>query len=152
MLYGHGAIDVGAEFDFRRADAVKMNLYSWTREGIPVWDRQIQLAADDAIANGAIRNSYAQVQSSRIGGTPARDYILAPPDGLALPTIPAGYGQTAIPALNATVHHSAATLAASTRMVLFIDTDQNPVQLSQVINDASFATRPFDVLWCACRS
>ncbi len=151
MLYGHGAM-AGATFDFRRADAYKINLYSWTREAIPVWDSQIQLAADTAIANGTIRNSYATVNSSRIGGTLLQDSLIGPPTGLALPTIPGAWGTTAIAALGATVRHNAATLAGSNRMVLMVNAGANAVRLSTIISNASFAQRTMDVLWLACKS
>jgi|GEM_PF-4703761 len=151
ILYGHGAL-TDATFDFRRAGPACANLYSWTREGIPVWDSQIQRAADDALASGTIRSSYATVNSSRIGGTTLRDYILAWPEGLALPAIPAGYNQTAIAALGATAHHNGATVAASTRILLMIDDNNPPIYLSDALNDPNFSARPLDVLWCACRS
>lgn len=151
VLFGHGA-PTDATFDFRRAQTARVNLYSWSRDGVPVWDRQIQLAANDALASGTIRNSYATVNSSRIGGTLMRDYVLSAPDGLNLPTIPAGYRTTSLSALGATVHHNAATLGASTLMLLLVDAGQSPVALSDVLNDAAFNARPLDVLWCACKS
>lgn len=151
VLYGHGAVTDNT-FDFRRPDAHKINLYSWTREGIAVWDTQIELAANNAIASGTIMDSYATVNSSRTGGTIFKDYLIGPPTGLRLPTIPVGYGNTAIAALAATVQHNAATIAGSNRMVLMINAGQPPILLSTIINDPHFTTRPFDVLWCACKS
>jgi hypothetical protein len=67
VLYGHGGIR-NDTFDFRWPNAARINLYSWTREGIPVWDIQIQAAANEALA-GTISTSFATVNSSRIGGT-----------------------------------------------------------------------------------
>lgn len=151
VLYGHGAVTENT-FDFRRSDATKINLYSWTREAIPVWDTQIQLAADDAIANGTIRSSYATVNSSRIGGTVMKDLVIGPPDGLRLPDIPIGYVATPIAALNATVHHNGATIAASTRMVLMVDDNNDVLFFSGIIADPNFSGRSFDILWCACKS
>lgn len=151
VLYGHGAMTT-ATFDFRRADAYKINLYSWTKEGIAVWDTQIQLAANEAIANGTIRKSYATVNSSRIGGSLFKDYLIGYPENLALPTIPVGYANTAIAALGATVYHNAATLAGSNRMVLMVNNGQPPILLSTIIDDPNFTNRPLDILWCACKS
>lgn len=151
VLYGHGALTRGT-FDFKRTHDTRINLYAWTREGIAVWDSQIQLAANEAIAHGTIRDSYATVNSSRIGGTPFKDYLIGPPDDLALPTIPGGYGQTAIPALGATVHHDAPTLAGSDRVVLMVDDGEDAILLSTIIDDPNFNNRPWDILWCACKS
>jgi hypothetical protein len=151
VLYGHGAV-TDQTFDFRRASASRINLYAWTKEGIAVWDRQIQSAANDAIASGAISTSYATVTSSRIGGTLFKDYRIGPPTGLALPTIPAAYGSTAIAALGATVRHNAATLAGSNRMVLMINAGQATQLLSAIISDPNFNARALDILWCACKS
>jgi len=151
VLYGHGAM-TDATFDFRRDNAARVNLYSWTREGIPVWDTQIQLAADDGLTYGTIRASYATVNSSRIGGALLKDYIIGPPDGLRLPNVPGGYNQTAIAALGATVQHNGATVAASTRLLLMVDNGNAPILLSDILNDANFNNRAFDVLWCACKS
>lgn len=151
VLYGHGAV-TDQTFDFRRPNASRINLYAWTREGIAVWDTQIELAANEAIASGTIRNSYATVNSSRIGGTVFKDYLIGPPGGLRLPAIPAGYHNTAIAALGATVHHNAATLVASTHMVLMIDAGQPARLLSTIISEPNFANRPFDILWCACKT
>lgn len=141
-----------ATFDFRRDATARVNLYAWTREDIPVWNTQIQLAVDDAFINGIIRNSYATVNSSRIGGATLRDYVLASPDGVPLPTIPGGYNQTAIAALGATVHHNGATLAASTRMLLVVNDASPPILLSDILADANFNARPLDALWCACKT
>lgn len=151
ILYGHGAL-TDATFDFRRAAPARANIYSWTREGIPVWNTQVQLAVDDGLASGTIRSSYATVNSSRIGGAELRDYILAALDGTPLPVIPGGYNQTAVAALGATVHHNGATIAASNRMILMVDDGNAPILLSDALNDANFNARPLDVLWCACRS
>jgi hypothetical protein len=151
VLYGHGAVTDNT-FDFRRADNHKINLYAWTREGIAVWDIQIELAANDAIAKGTIRDSYAAVNSSRIGGTTRKDYLIGPPNGLRLPTIPAPYGNTTIAALGANVHHNAATIAGSNRMVLMVNAGQPPILLSTIIYDPNFNARPLDILWCACKT
>ncbi|MYM31008.1 hypothetical protein GTP58_21960 [Duganella sp. CY15W] len=151
VLYGHGAV-LDQTFNFQRPDASKINLYSWTREGIPVWDIQIQAAATQALANNTISASYATVNSSRIGGAQFKDYLIGAPTGLALPAIPAGYGTTAIAALGATVRHDAPTLGASTRLILMVDNGRPNIRLSALLNDANFNGRPFDVLWCACKS
>jgi hypothetical protein len=151
VLYGHGAVTDDA-FDFRRAADDRINIYAWTREGIAVWDIQIKVAADEALAAGTIRGSYATVNSSRIGGTPFKDYLIGPPTGLQLPTIPAGFVATPVPALHATVHHDAATIAGSTRMLLMVDAGRPPLLLSTILYDPTFADRALDVLWCACKS
>jgi hypothetical protein len=152
VLYGHGALTPNT-FDFRRANTCRINLYSWTKETIPVWDRQIVAAANDAIAaTPTIRNSYATVNSSRIGGTPFKDYLLGDPGTLRLPTIPGTFGTTPIPALGATVRHNAATLPTSTRMILMVNAMQPPILLSTIITNPNFSTRPLDILWCACKS
>ena len=151
VLYGHGAMTEDT-FDFRRPAASKINLYSWTREGIPVWDRQIALAANDALAptGGNIRNTYATVNSSRVGGEMFRDYLIGPPDRLQLPILPAN--RTPILALGATVHHNAPNLASSNQMLLMIDAGQREIRLSTIINDPNFTARALDILWCACKS
>jgi hypothetical protein len=149
VLYGHGAV-LDENFNFKRPE--RINLYAWTREGIAVWDTQIQLAADDAIATGAIRDSYATVNSSQVGGTLFKDYLLASPDNLRLPTVPDGYSNTTIAALGAKVQHNAAALAGSNRMVLMIIRGQPAVRLSAIINDPNFSNKAFDILWCACKS
>jgi hypothetical protein len=151
VLYGHGAV-TDDTFDFRRSNADKINLYSWTKEGIPVWDRQIQLAANTAIASGQIEQSYATVNSSRIGGAIFKDYLIGSPDGLALPTIPIGYNITNIVALGVTVHHDAATIAASNRMLLMVNTGSGIIRLSDIISNPNFNAISMDVLWCACKS
>jgi hypothetical protein len=151
ILYGHGAV-TDRTFDFRRTDDCKINLYAWTRLGIPVWDVQIESAANEAIDTGVISNSYAVVNSSRIGGTIREDYMIGPPDNLRLPVIPAGYADTPIPALGAVVYHSAAILAGSNRMVLMINDGMPPVFFSTIINNPNFNARPLDVLWCACKT
>jgi hypothetical protein len=151
VIYGHGGL-TSDTFDFRRPSGQQMNLYSWTRVSIPVWDRQIQLAADDALANGTILDSYATVNSSRIGGTILKDYILQAPTGLAMPTLPAH--NTPIPALGATIYHNNATLALSNRMLITVIAvpPLHTITLSQILANPSFAGRAFDVLWCACKS
>jgi hypothetical protein len=151
VLYGHGAVTDNT-FDFRRADNYRINLYAWTREGIAVWDRQIYLAANHALATGTISDSYATVNSSRIGGTTLKDYCIGPPTGLRLPDIPAGYGNTPIDVLGANVRHNAATLAGSNRMVLMVNAGRPLILLSTIINNPNFNARPLDILWCACKS
>ncbi|MBA3849521.1 MAG: hypothetical protein C0502_05925 [Opitutus sp.] len=155
VLYGHGALS-DATFDFKRDAGARLNLYSWTREGIPVWDTQIELAANSALQDGEIRDSYATVNSSRIGGTRLKNYVLAAPTGLRPATVPAGFQETQfeIEGVAVTVQHNAATIAASTRMLLTIDENENDdiLFLTDFFNDANFADRQLDVLWCACKS
>jgi hypothetical protein len=151
VLYGHGSLR-NETYDFRRPDAAKVNLYAWTREGIPVWDVQIKLAAEDALQSGTIRASFSTVNSSRIGGAQIRDYDFASPVGLALPTVPVGYHTTLVATLGATVHHNNATLATSTRMLLMLNPGAPMVRQSTILHDPAFANRTMDALWCACRS
>ncbi|MBA4136070.1 MAG: hypothetical protein C0518_01985 [Opitutus sp.] len=155
MLYGHGAL-TESTFDFRRAQGARINLYSWTREGIPVWDTQIELAANSALQDGEIRQSFATVNSSRIGGTVLRNYALFAPTDLRLPTVPDGFNETEIEieGVEVTVHHNGATIEASNRLLLMIDEndDDNFLFLTDVFNDENFADRSLDVLWCACKS
>jgi hypothetical protein len=150
VLYGHGAL-ANATYDFRRPAAAKINLYSWTREGIPVWDRQVQLAAGQALTAGTISASFATVNSSRIGGTLINDYFLQPDNQIPLPVVPAGYHTTAVATLAASVQHNNATLAASTRMYLMLNAGAANVLQSTILADAAFVNRTMDVLWCACK-
>jgi len=151
VIYGHGGVTKNT-FDFRRPTGQQINLYSWTGEGIPVWDSQIQLAANDALGTGTIRESYATVNSSRIGGTLYKDYILRAPAGLAMPTLPAH--NTPVAALGATIYHNNVTVGLSTRMLITVDAIPalHTINLSQILADPSFAGRAFDILWCACKS
>jgi hypothetical protein len=151
VLYGHGAVTEDT-FDFKRAHDHRMNIYSWTRKGIAVWDTQIELAANDALAHGKIRDSYATVNSSRIGGTIMNDYLIGPPYGLRLPHIPRTFSRTPIPELGATAHHDELSLELSKRIVLMIDDESQNVGMSAILYAPEFIDRPFDVLWCACKS
>ncbi len=151
VLYGHGAV-TNNRFDFKRPDNCRINLYAWTRVGIAVWDTEIELAANDAIANGVVRESYATVNSSRIGGAVLDDYLIGPPTGLRLPNVPGGYGNTPVDALGGSVRHNSVTLAGSNRMVFMVNDGGPAIRLSTIINDANFRDRPFDILWCACKS
>jgi hypothetical protein len=151
VLYGHGGLR-NDTYDFRRPDAAKINLYSWTREGIPVWDVSIQRSANEALSAGTISKSFAAVNSSRIGGTLIKDYDFAPPTNLALPTVPAGFHTTAIATLHATAQHNNAALGASTRILLMLNAGAAFARQSAILADPAFANRSMDVLWCACKS
>ncbi len=105
----------------------------------------------EAFDNGAIDEGRVKTQSSRIGGTQIKDYILHPPTDLE-PYIPGAYNQTAVAALDATVHHNQAGIGVSSRLLLLLDDDADPTLLSTIISDPNFTGRPFDVLWCACKS
>jgi hypothetical protein len=50
------------------------------------------------------------------------------------------------------VYHDGATIAASSRLLLLLDDNADLMLLSTIISDPNFAGRPFDVLWCACKS
>jgi hypothetical protein len=158
IIYGHGAVVDDLRFDFRRSDAAKAILYAWTREGIEIWDSQMQVVADEAILQGTINTANSNRNDSRIGGTTLKDLVVEPPVRLHLPHIPPAYSTTAIPALSGTVYHS-------TRMVFMMNiavvaggpapapaADHQPQLLfSQIIADPNFSARPLDILWCACK-
>ena len=157
IIYGHGAT-TEFTFDFRRPAAHVAVLYAWTREGIFIWDSQMQKVANELLQKGSISSSYSNQNKSTIGGALMKNLLLEPPTGLNyLPTIPAAYGTTVIPALMGRVRHNAATLAASTRMVFMMDIVAGGAAQPQlffddiVMNDPNFSNRPLDVLWCACK-
>jgi hypothetical protein len=156
IIYGHGAT-WDSTFDFRRPANSVAFLYSWTREGILIWDSQMKLVANDLLQNGNIRDSYSNQNKSTIGGTLIKNLLLEPPTGLQLPTIPPAYAVTVIPALMGRVWHNAASLANSTRMVFMMDVVVGAAVQPQlffddiVMNDPNFSNRPLDVLWCACK-
>lgn len=150
VIYGHGGI-LDDTFNFQRASGQQLNLYSWTRESIPVWDTQIELAANDALTNGKIRDSYATVNSSRVGGTLLTDYVLQEPAGLRMPTIPAH--NTPVPGLGGIIHHNNTTVATSNRLLFTMNTPAPfTIRLSDILMNSNFAGRAIDVLWCACKS
>ena len=150
ILDGHGSMDPGVTFDFRRAQADRVNFYAWVRQGVAINTIQADHVADQALNHGTINQTYSNVNSSRVGGTPMNEYHLYPGPEVAIP-VPAAYHATPIPALHATVRHTNATIAASDRMVLTVDAGHGPLALSAILNDPNFAHRTLDVLWDVCK-
>lgn len=156
MLFGHGASIEGDTFDFRRTGPNASKIYFWAMEGKS--SRSYSNAMDSIIANnGTVPTGWAQEKSSRIGGTLLTDHLLQDPTvGTDLiPWLPANFAtlahNTAIPALNGTVFHDAATIAASQVMVFYIDAGQPELRLSDILADANFNARPLDIVWLVCR-
>lgn len=169
VLYGHGCLTATeGTFNFQRPANAVINLYSWTREGIPVRVREVLPVANTALAYGRISNSYATFNTSRIRGVLLKDYEIESPLNFPLPPLPPlpvpDFGdptspnfaphQTAIniQGIPATVYHNNATIALSNRMLLMVDPGaQNIVLLSSILSDPNFLTRTMDVMWCACK-
>lgn len=153
ILYGHGLLMSGDTFTFKRAQIHRTNIYVWTRDGIPIWDTQIELIANLAIQNNIIEARTAtSVFQSRIGGASVTDHLIEHPHRLRLPDLTTLTHQTPIAALGATVHHNQPTLGGSSLMVLMVDQNSPPIYLSQILSNINFSGRSLDVLWCACRS
>lgn len=143
VLFGKGGL-TNVTFDFRRPAAARVNLYSWTAG--------IQRAANDALSAGTIGTSYETVNSSRIAGFAMKDYDLAPPANLTLPTVPAGFHKTAIASLRATAQHNTPALGASTRILLMLNTGAASMRVSDILADPAFSNRSMDVLCCVSKS
>lgn len=150
-LFGRSVSWSGKSFDLRRQAGTALALHVWIPKALAVLDPEIELALDDALARGVIRNSYANVLHSRIGGQFIQDYVLFPLTGFRPPTVPDGFSRTRLAGLRAIVHHNAATIADSTRLLLLRDgEDESPLYLSEIVADENFAHRSFDALWCTC--
>ncbi len=153
VLYGRGAL-TSSTFNFTRQSDAIANLYSWTSDAIPVWNAEIELAANAALANGDIRGSFVAVNSSRIGGTVLANYALFPPMSLRLPAVPGGFNVTmlSIAGVATNVSHDGVDIQASNRILVMVDGNEfsDPLFLTDVLDHPLFAARPLDVLWCAC--
>jgi hypothetical protein len=148
ILYGHGAV-LEETFDFKRSEKSKITIYSYTREGVAVWDRQIKSGAELAIKEGKVHNYFSNQNTSRIGGVLFKNYVIQPPGKLAFPDIPVGYGTTQISSLNAEVKHDNSDLAKSKIMILKLNRGEK--KLSDIISDAKFKNRSLWIIWCACK-
>ncbi|WP_028974823.1 putative adhesin [Spirochaeta cellobiosiphila] len=151
ILFGQGE-ESQANFCLRRSNFASIKIYSWTPEGIPIWDTEIMLVMADAMNKGVIRESYSTIIKSREEGREAKDYILSSLNNVPLPNSISTYlNQTHISNLDATVYHNKSTIIDSDRMLLTIETPQSHINLSTILNNYNFNARSLDVLWCACK-
>lgn len=156
MLFGHGASLTGTTFNFQRTAPNASKIYFWAIEGKP--SRAYSDAMDSIIANaGTIPVGWAQEKASRIGGALVTEHLLEDPtlNPDLVPWLPANFAtlghNTALAALNGTVYHNAATIAASNVMVFRINNGAAGVHLSTILADANFNARPLDIAWLVCR-
>lgn len=179
IIDGHGETDrsKNATFDFKRPNATKCCLYSYTRESIPIGVDASNRIIQAAISTPTdIPSIPTEIVKSRIGGSIVRDRILHPQSykvdvkksktkyewNYALPiSWSADVIELEDKVMGGTtecvVHYSnkfGPKQSDFVWMTIVADESGGPttgrVKLSTIIE--YFDTRPYDIMWMACRS
>ena len=156
MLFGHGASLQGENFNFQRPAANASTIYFWAAEGRP--SRVYSDVMSSIIANGGtIPKGWYHESKSRIGGTLVTDHLLQDPtlNPNLVPWLPNNFAilshKTPIAALNGTVYHDAANIAASNLMLFRINDRAASIHLATILANANFSARPLEIAWLICR-
>lgn len=144
IIDGHGT-EYSENFDFKRSDATRVTLYSYTAAGISHQGIS-SIAVIKTATGGNVPIGYSEVKKSKIGGSLMKDRLLS-----ALATADQPFDQFPGGFVDCTNQDYRVFIDAAKDITYFALAlnSQVSILLSQVL--AFYADKPLDVIWAPCR-